>query len=230
MNTNTGVYHLKKQHDELLNLINVMSMHPVNISNQITIGESTLHNPTLCQVWDAINNVLIGSPYENKCGYYGVLGIIKAILKDVLYYENLCNCEFEKQLKDTIELIDYLEETLECVNCDDNCPELIGKLFCLLVRLIISLSNIITKIIILILHCDDYYAHCTYEGLINDGFCKCLIFDLERELCEFEELIHDFKNLSIDFAKCDMKHCNSCKKSDNKTCKSDCHYSNKFCK
>ena len=117
MNTNTGVYHLKKQHDELLNLINVMSIHPVNISNQITIGESTLHNPTLCQIWDAINNVLIGSPYENKCGYYGVLGIIKAILKDVLYYENLCNCEFE-------------------------------------------------------------------------------------------ELIHDFKNLSIDFAKCDMKHVN----------------------
>ena len=225
MNTTTHVSNLKKQHDELSNLINAISAHPITISNEITIGENTLQNPTLCQIWDAINNILIGSPYENKCGYYGVLGIIKAILKDILCYEDLCSCELKQQLKNTIELIDYLEKTLECVNCDDDCPELIGKLFCLLVRLIILLSSIITKIIILILYCDDDYTHCTYEGLVNHGFCKCLICEFERELCEFEELIHDFKRLSIDFTKCDMRHYNSC---ENTICKSDCHSCNKF--
>ncbi|WP_042272968.1 hypothetical protein [Faecalimicrobium dakarense] len=176
------------------------------------------HHLTPCDIFDIIKCILVGSPCSHHCwqtaqaqleemgfcphpGHEGILDRLCEELEDVIC--NVDNHRLKKQLERALDLCKCLKQTLKSINCIDGASHLVGKLFCILLQVILLVVSIIVKIIVLL-------AFCKHEHTCNDvtsSFCDCLICDLEKELDEIQKLIEKLGDLAIAFIKFAAKKC-----------------------
>lgn len=175
---------------------------------------------TPCQIWRIIKYFLVGESYDLydakvKLDFQkdlsfnldnGILNELSEELESLMDSNYVKNCKLREELKRAFRLSECLAEAIRQISCNDNCEFLVGKLFCLLVQIILLIISIIAKIIILLIFCSDCIS-CNDEKDVRSSFCDCLICDLEKELDEIEELIDELIKLAIAFIKCGSKKC-----------------------
>lgn len=198
---------LKEQYGVLSKLMNDMVI--VSYDGTEEEGGQTVTTSTLCAIWNAVKEALVGDP--TSATDEGVLQALVGILEEALAEEDpdliIRNCALRREIERTIKLIECLINVIRSINCNPNCPEEVGRLFCLLVRLILLVLAIIAKLIILFIFCRDCYSTCVAGGRLNKGFCECLIDELKEELDDLKDLIDDFSDLAFDFMECSMQQC-----------------------
>lgn len=204
----------------------LMSMVDIVSSEQL----SGQHHYTPCDIFNFIKYILVGGssepvwmPVSNEQlvergisvgnGYGGILDHLCEELKETISYVD--NNKLRKQLVRALELCKCLSQTLETISCIDCAFHLVGKLFCLLLEIILAIVSIIVKIILLIVICDE---KCTSDK-VRGSFCDCVICELEKELDDVEELIEELTNIAIAFIRFASKDC-KCK--DSWGCKDHC--------
>lgn len=209
MEKKTYIEQLKDQYNDLTNVMNMITEPIAETKNIDGNNEERIIN-----IWENSKYFLLDIEAEiteesidAKHNEHGILGIISRILRQISKDHDLRNCELIKQLKRAADTIDCLEDVIENFHYNWKCKELIGELFCLIVKIILELLSILAKIIVLLIFCKDCYASCKKEDQIEFSFCECLICDLEKELDYFETLIDELADLNIKFAKCSIKKC-----------------------
>lgn len=225
MNKEMYVGRLKEQQNDLLGLLSNIDDQIDNFNfgladkAKLYQGEETLIQApgipavkgkgiTPCQIWDIIKGLLVGFPLFFTDG---ILNELYELLEDIIEDDDITNCKLKEQLENALEILDELIDTVETLNCVGKCEELVGKLFCIVVELILEMVEIIAKIIILLIFCNNCGMECSSKGKVTYNFCKCLTHELAEELCDFEELIEKLNDLAMDFIECtpgkDHKYC-----------------------
>ncbi|MCC0650803.1 hypothetical protein [Clostridioides sp. ZZV15-6598] len=175
---------------------------------------------TPCTIWRIIKYFLVGESYDLSATKIkldfqedlnfnldnGILNELCEELEDLIDSNYVQNCKLREALKRALKLCECLAEAIKQINCNDKCEFLVGKLFCLLVQIILLIIAIIAKIIILLIFCSDCIS-CNDKKDVKSSFCDCLICDLEKELDQIEELIDELIKLAISFIKCGSKKC-----------------------
>lgn len=200
---------LKEQYDILSNLMNDMTVASYDgTEEEMVIAGQTVTNHNICTIWNIAKRILVGRANDPDDGVLQRLAdILQDALDDTDPDDIIKNCALRREIKRTIELIECLIKAIENTNCDPDCPEEVGRLYCLLLRLILLALAIIVKFIILFRFCKDCYSTCVPGGRLNKGFCECLIDELKEELDDVKDLIDDFTKLAFDFMKCSMHQC-----------------------
>lgn len=212
---------LESYSSDLMKLLN-------GINQQIALEEAYQQFFTPCDLWALIKYILVGgSCYtteftdEIKAAIVndGILDRICDDLRDLLRDGNIQNCALKEQLKRALKICRCLADTLRTINCNDKCRGLVGKLFCILVKLILLIVAIIAKILILLAFCNNGSMSC--QDKLAAAFCNCLICDLSKELDQVEDIIDELSKLAIAFIKCTMKNCRPCNDHKYDNCKCD---------
>ncbi|MCJ0224151.1 hypothetical protein JY758_11230 [Clostridioides difficile] len=186
---------------------------------------------TPCKIWRIMKYFLVGESYDLSDKKFksdfqenlnfnldnGILNELCEELEDIIDSNYVQNCKLREVLKRAFKLCKCLAEAIKQINCNDKCEFLVGKLFCLLVQIILLIVNIIVKIILLLIFCKDC-DKCNDDKDAKSCFCECLICDLEEELNKAEELIDTLIKLAIEFIKCSSSKC-----------KYDKYYEDKYC-
>lgn len=188
----------------LINLLNGLQQKTLLDGNvDFTQGSITFQS---CDIFNWIKKELVGECSTQN----GVLDDICEILKCILLSDTVKNCELKKQLIKALQLCECLAQAIKHTNCYYDMEQLIGRLFCLLVQIIISVLSIIAKIISLLIlcrgNCGNFFTGCN-NGEVLSSFCKCLICDLENELDQIENLIDELNQIAVMFAICRWKKC-----------------------
>lgn len=200
------------------NLMNFVTM--VNSEGFAANGGGPYITP--CQIWEIIRWVLVGCPPCDSgwitgpsalslesmgitsSGFNGILDELCEELKDLLESGDVKNCDLKEQLKRALDLCKCLSASIKAINCIDDAEHLVGRLFCLLVQIILLIIAIIVKILVLLGVCND----CNCSGnTVASSFCKCLICDLKEELDQIQKLIEELNDLAIAFIRFSMKKC-----------------------
>lgn len=219
------VYGLQGCSQGLMSLVDI-------VSSQKFFGQN---NYTPCNIFNFIKYILVGGDSEpvwmpvskaelddigikQENGRGGILDYICYELREVIPYVD--NNKLRKQLVRALELCQCLSQTIETISCIDCAFYLVGKLFCLLLEIILAIVSIIAKILLLLTICDE---KCTSDK-VRGSFCGCVICELEKELDEIEELIEELTDLAIAFIRFASKDC-KCKEGweckDHCECKDD---------
>lgn len=225
---------------ENINYINSLQDCSNNLMNFVTMVNSegfaangSGYKPTPCQIWEFIRYVLVGCPpcdsgwnppvlaasTDGIVFPSGILYTLCDALKGILNSGYVQNCDLKEQLKRALDLCKCLSASIKAINCIDNVEHLVGRLFCLLVQIILLLVDIIVKILVLLGVCNN--CNCSSSNKVAFSFCKCLVCDLEKELYQIQKLIEELSDLAISFIRFSMKKCMPCHdKHDD--CKWDC--------
>lgn len=199
---------LKEQYDILSNLMNDITTASYDgTEGRLVIAEQEVLDPIFCNIWNIAKFILVGNPSNPNDGVLQALIDILQEALDVPYPDGIKNCALRREIERAIDLGECLINVIGITNCNSNCPEEVGRLLCLLVRLILLVLAIIAKFILLFIFCTDCYTSCVAEGRLNKGFCECLIDELKEELDDVKDLIDDFSDLAFDFMDCSMQQC-----------------------
>lgn len=213
---------------DLLKLLDILPQQ--NIKG----GESLQPRLTPCEIWEIIQYVLVDLgtvTTETKEKYIadinyedidGILGFLIDLIEDLLESGLVVNCDLKEELKRFQRLLICLAETIEQVNCNDNAEILVGRLFCILLQLILVILAIIAKFIVLLFICNN--TECNMDKVAS-SFCKCLFCDLSDELDELAKLIEELREIAIEFIKRSAERC----KFEKKHHECDCHKEHHKC-
>ncbi|ENY8919925.1 UNVERIFIED_CONTAM: hypothetical protein C3P01_17465 [Clostridioides difficile] len=191
-----------------------------SLAKDEVLNTNTINYATPCTIWKIIKYFLVGEGYDlsglktelkfkenlDFSLNNGILNEICCELESLINSNYIKSCKLKEELKEASKIFKCLIEAIKQVNCNDKCEFLVGKLFCLLVKIILLIVAIITKIILLLIFCNDC-DKCNDDKDVNSYFCKCLICDLEEELNRAEELIDELIKLAIEFIKYSSKRC-----------------------
>lgn len=100
-------------------------------------------------------------------------------------------------------ILSLLINRVESVYCNINCPEIMGKFLCLLVRTLTELLDLSIKLTTL-----TNYQCCT--DLISSTFFNCLVCYFVDDITELENLIRELNDIISDFVNCNMDSCSPC--------------------
>lgn len=261
MNKEIYVGKLREQQSSLLGLLEDVNKQIDNVNAKI-VGEAQLDSEVAiqvvpkvslqsgvdpCEIWNIIKGFLVGFPLFFT---EGILDELYETLEEITQDDDITNCKLKGELEKALDILEELIDVIETLNCIDRCEELVGKLFCILVELILEIIEIIAKIIILLIFCNSCGMECSSQGKVAYNFCKCLTHELSEELCDLDDLIEELSELATDFIECTQEgghhhcddkpghhHCN-CKPDHNKDkhkcecgCKcdlGDCYYNNEW--
>lgn len=220
------------------NYINGLQICSSNLINVTTMlgPEGLLGHPhiTPCDIFDFIKCILVGSPCPHSCwsmaqsqfeemninlhhGHDGILDRLCDALEEAIC--DVENHRLKKALERALDLCRCLAQTLRSISCIDGACHLVGKLFCILLQVILLVVSIIVKILVLLAFCKD---NDTCND-VNSSFCDCLICDLERELDDIQKLIEELGDLAIAFVEFVAKQC----RHDNDKCHDDWKFDDK---
>lgn len=166
---------------------------------------STVFN---CVLWNDIKEVLI-NPSTTPATTPAYIPLLCQTLRCFLEQTPRIGFGVAAQIERFLCLAESLNTRLDSVSCNNNCPELVGDLFCLLLQILGRLFAAVTKASTLM-----YYNDCDINPIngnqIVQSFIQCIACDFINDLCELEKLIAEISALVVGFATCDMQNCTPC--------------------
>ncbi|MEG2984476.1 MAG: hypothetical protein RR835_07240 [Peptostreptococcaceae bacterium] len=159
-----------------------------------------------CSSWQIIRNLLLVNSGGSNPGLIQILcDTLDCISKKVTGLGHGLASQFERFAC----LCKSLRDRLDCIVCNETCPEILGDFLCLLLQILTKLISAVSKSATLV-----YYADCDRTSAnansIVVAFFDCMACDFVNDLCELERLVNELNAIVIGFATCNLQQCTPC--------------------